>query len=287
MIGGSSICTLNVVQSNRLNLPNNWKVSLLRHRWWQQLRIDFKPGCVETGTNALVTLGWYLRFEQDSKVMKVLSINVSLPREVTGQGKTFSTGIFKIPVEGRIKVHSLGLEGDGQADLENHGGIHKAVYSYPFEHYEYWAGELGRNDFSFGQFGENLTISGWLEDGVHIGDMFRIGEVLLEISQPRVPCYKLAVKMNLPEFPKHFAASGRIGFYLRVLAPGEIGAGDAMERVKIDSRGVTVREMMDVMYFKRHNEEIMRKAITIPALTPSWRDELKQRLGMEAVTNQS
>ena len=224
---------------------------------------------------------------QNQEAMKLLSINVSLPKEVTGQGKTYSTGIYKVPVEERVKVHSLGLEGDGQADMENHGGIHKAVYGYPFEHYGYWSTQLGRNDFTFGQFGENLTVQGWLEDDVHIGDMFRIGEVVLEITQPRVPCYKLAVKMGLPEFPKLFATSGRIGFYMRVLAAGEIGVGDAMERMKVDARGVTVRQMMEVMYFKKHHEELMRRAISIPALTPSWREELKQRLGMAVVVDES
>lgn len=219
--------------------------------------------------------------------MKLLSINISLPKEVTGQGRTFSTGIFKTPVAERVKVHSLGLEGDGQADLENHGGIHKAVYGYPFEHYEYWSAQLGRNDFGFGQFGENLTVQGWLEDEVHIGDMFRIGEVAMEITQPRVPCYKLAVKLGLPEFPKLFAASGRIGFYMRVLATGEIGAGDIMERVKVDSRGVTVRELMDVMYFKKNNLDVMSRAVQIPALTPSWREDLKRRLGCNGTDGQS
>jgi MOSC domain-containing protein YiiM len=210
---------------------------------------------------------------------KLISVNVSLPKQLSVGGKVILTGIFKNPASGRIPVHTLGLAGDGQADLENHGGIYKAVYSYPAEHYPYWAQELGRNDFSFGQFGENLTVEGWLEDQVYIGDVFRIGGVLLEVTQPRVPCFKLAAKMNMPTFPKLFAKSGRIGFYHRVLAKGDVAVGDAMKRVKTDTHGVTVREIMDVMYFQRDNVELMERAIAIPALSPGWREEFSERLG--------
>ena len=146
--------------------------------------------------------------------MKLLAVSVSPPRTVPMAGRAVATGIFKEPVSGRVRVGALGLAGDGQADLENHGGIYKAVYSYPFEHYDYWARELDRRDFSFGQFGENLTVEGMAEEEVYIGDRFRFGEVLLEVTQPRVPCFKLAHKMRMPQFPKLFAASGRTGFYL-------------------------------------------------------------------------
>jgi MOSC domain-containing protein YiiM len=210
--------------------------------------------------------------------MKLVSVNVSAPRPISYNGKTVMTGIFKEPVTGRVKLHTLGLAGDGQADQENHGGIYKAVYSYPVEHYDYWSRELGRNDFVFGQFGENLTIAGLTEEQVNVGDMFRVGTALLEVTQPRVPCFKLAHKMNLPDFPKRFTQSGRIGFYQRVLVAGEIGAGDTIERVKTDPRGVTVREMMRLMHIDRQDFQLMEKAVGIPALTPSWRDELKERL---------
>jgi MOSC domain-containing protein YiiM len=210
--------------------------------------------------------------------MKLISVNISLPRTVSVAGKDTSTAIFKEPVHGRIQVRTLSLEGDGQADLENHGGIYKAVYSYPFEHYDNWAQQLNRRNFVFGQFGENLTVEGLTEEQVHIGDVFRIGEVLLEVTQPRVPCFKLAHKMQLPQFPKLFAASGRVGYYQRVLAEGEIGAGDTIERVKAESGGMTVRALMELMYFDRTNVASMEKAIAIPALTPSWREELQDRL---------
>ena len=210
--------------------------------------------------------------------MKLVSVNVSAPRPISYDGKTVMTGIFKEPVAGRVKLHTLGLDGDAQADLECHGGIYKAVYTYPFEHYDYWARELGRNDFAFGQFGENLTVAGFSEDDVHVGDMFRVGDALLEVTQPRVPCFKLAYKLGVPDFPKRFTHSGRTGFYQRVLAEGEVGAGDAIERVKTDPRGVTVRDMMRIMHIDREDFSLMEKAVGIPALTPSWREELKARL---------
>ena len=210
--------------------------------------------------------------------MRLLSVNIGLPRTFVHDGKTVATGIFKEPVAGRLKLHSLGVAGDSQSDLKVHGGIYKAVYSYPVEHYAYWSRELGRNDFTFGQFGENLTISGFTEDDVHIGDMFRIGTALLEVTQPRVPCFKLAFKMNAPDFINRFTASGRTGFYQRVLAEGEIGAGDTIERVKTDPRRVTVREMMRLMHIDREDFPMIEKAVGIPALTPGWREELKERL---------
>lgn len=210
--------------------------------------------------------------------MKLLSINLAEPRAIPHAGQQVMTGIYKQPVKGKVKVGTLGLTGDMQADLAAHGGIYKAVYSYPFEHYEYWSLELGRNDFTFGQFGENLTITGWTEDLVNIGDVFRIGTTLLEVTQPRVPCFKLAHKMNLPGFIKMFTHSGRTGFYHRVLAEGEMTEGDAVERVKTDPHGVTVREMMRIMHIDRDDFTAMKKAITVPALTPSWREELEERL---------
>src|SRR5215204_7170573 len=158
--------------------------------------------------------------------MKLLSVNVSPPAEVVHGGKTVTTGIFKEPVDGRVMLRTLNLDGDGQADLIGHGGIHKAAYAYSVENYEYWKRELGRTDFTFGQFGENFTVEGMLEDAVHIGDVFRVGDALVEVTQPRVPCYKLGLKMGLKGFEKKFLASCLVGFYLRVLEEGEVGVGD-------------------------------------------------------------
>ncbi len=144
--------------------------------------------------------------------MKLLSVNIGMPRTIIHDGAPVMTGIYKEPIAGRVKISTLGIAGDSQADLRNHGGIYKAVYGYPVEHYDYWSRELGRNDFVPGQFGENLTTSGFTEDDVHIGDMFRIGTALLEVTQPRVPCFKLAHKMNVPDFVKRFTVSGRTRF---------------------------------------------------------------------------
>ena len=159
-------------------------------------------------------------------MMKLLSVNVSLPREVPYKGKTVRTGIFKEAAQGRVKLGGLNLEGDGQADLVGHGGIYKAVHVYSIENYDYWKRELGRDDFSYGQFGENFTVEGMPDDKVNVGDVFRVGTALVEVTQPRVPCFKLAMKMEMPNFLKVLMPSERVGFYLRVLEEGEVGAGD-------------------------------------------------------------
>jgi MOSC domain-containing protein YiiM len=171
--------------------------------------------------------------------MKVLSVNVSPPAEVVHGGKT---GIFKEPVDSRVTLRTLNLDGDGQADLEGYGGICRAAYVYSIENYDHWKRELGRTDFAFGQFGENFTVEGMLEDRIHVGDVFRVGGALVEVTQPRVPCYKLGIKMGFPRFVKKFLASCRVGFYLRVLEEGEVGAGDVLDRVRTDPERMTVRE---------------------------------------------
>ena len=161
--------------------------------------------------------------------MKLLSVNVSLPEEVAYKGKTVTTGIFKEPVRARVKVNTLNIEGDGQADLIGHGGEFRAVYVYSFDNYAYWERKLGRTDFKFGQFGENFTVEGMLDEDIHVGDRFRVGTALFEVTQPRVPCYKLAIKMGVEGFYSRILESGRLGFYFRVLEEGEIGAGDAIK----------------------------------------------------------
>jgi MOSC domain-containing protein YiiM len=159
--------------------------------------------------------------------VKLLSVNVSLPKEVPYNDQTITTGIFKEPVGGRVTVRSINVDGDGQADRKVHGGRDMAVYAYPIEHYKFWEKALGRDGFPFGQFGENLTVEGLAEEQVRVGDVFRVGGALLQVTQPRIPCYKLALRMGEGlDFPKRFQESGRLGFYLRVLEEGEIGAID-------------------------------------------------------------
>jgi MOSC domain-containing protein YiiM len=214
--------------------------------------------------------------------MKLLSVNVSRPREVAHRSETVTTGIFKEPAEGRVMLGTLNLDGDGQADLVGHGGIYKAAYAYSVENYEYWKRELRREDLAFGQFGENFTVEGMPEDEVHIGDVFRVGGALVEVTQPRVPCYKLALKMGLKGFEKRFLATCRVGFYLRVLEEGEVGAGDGVDRVRIDPERITVREMCHLLYFDPENLEGARKALRIRALSPGWRQSFEQRLAKTA-----
>jgi MOSC domain-containing protein YiiM len=211
--------------------------------------------------------------------MKLLSVNVSKPREVPYRGRIVMTGIFKTAVSGRIMLRKMNLDGDGQADLTVHGGIYKAVYVYSSGHYDFWKAELGRDDFTWGQFGENFTVEGMLEDEVHIGDRFGVGGARVEVTQPRVPCFKFALKMGLPDFPKRFMASGRCGFYLRVLQEGEVGAGDRIERLSIDPARLTIRQTLTLAFFDKKNLEGARKAFGVAALSPEWKTLFEKILG--------
>jgi MOSC domain-containing protein YiiM len=209
--------------------------------------------------------------------MRLLSVNVSLPKDVPYRGQTVSTGIFKEHVDGRVMLRMLNLEGDRQADRTVHGGINKAVYAYPYEHYEYWSRELGRTDFAYGQFGENFTVSGMMEDAVRIGDVFRVGSALVEVTQPRSPCYKLGIRMGMESFPKTFLSSGRTGFYMKVLVEGDVGAGDMFERAAGDDDGLSVQDIWRLAVQDRQNLEGARKALRLSTLAPEWRSRLEKR----------
>ena len=210
--------------------------------------------------------------------MKILSVNVSLPKEVPHRGRTVTTGIFKEPVNGRVMLRTLNLDGDGQADLRGHGGIYKAAYAYSIENHEYWQRDLGRDDFGHGQFGENFTVEGMTDDVVHVGDVFKVGGALVEVSQPRVPCFKLSIKMGIEGFERRFLESLRVGFYLRVLEEGEVGAGDAFELLRADPERMTVRELNNLGYFETDNLQEVRRALRIQALSVGWRTWLEKRL---------
>lgn len=216
--------------------------------------------------------------------MKLLSVNVARPREISyvdrrGREKTTNTGIFKEPVSGRVMLQTLNLDGDGQADLNAHGGTYKAVYAYAVENYRYWADELGRTDFAAaGQFGENFTVEGMSDDQISIGDVFRVGDALVEVAQPRVPCFKLGIRMGIPDFQKQFAQSCRVGFYLRVVEEGEVGAGDSFARVREAPVRMTVRDLMHLLYFEPENVQDARKALEIEALSPGWRQSFSDRV---------
>jgi MOSC domain-containing protein YiiM len=215
--------------------------------------------------------------------MRVISVNISLPKPVEFRGQTVSTSIFKEPVGSRILVRRLSLEGDWQADLRYHGGHNKAVYAYPYEHYAWWSRELSRDDLRPGQFGENLTLDGLTEDTVRLGDIYRVGTALLQATQPRYPCFKLGIKMGDPRFPKRFLATGRTGFYLRVTQEGEVGAGDAVELVE-KSDSLTIRELWHLVLVDKGNIEGARRALLCPTLAPEWREPLEERLNQAAST---
>jgi ferredoxin-NADP reductase/MOSC domain-containing protein YiiM len=211
--------------------------------------------------------------------MKLLSVNVSLPKEVPHQGATITTGIFKEPVVGRVRARMLNLDGDGQADRKVHGGRDMAVYAYPVEHYPYWQAALQRAPFPFGQFGENLTLQGLTEEQVCVGDRFRVGGALLQVTQPRIPCYKLALRMDTgPDFLRRFLDSGRLGFYLRVIEEGEIGAGDTIERVDSDPRSVTIAEFIHAYRSGRRDPHGLRRVLASRDLGDAWRLHLEKQL---------
>jgi ferredoxin-NADP reductase/MOSC domain-containing protein YiiM len=211
--------------------------------------------------------------------MQVLSVNVGLPREVVYQGRIVKTGIFKEAVRTRVRACTLGLEGDGQADLTVHGGSDMAVYAYPRQHYGFWEAELGRRDLPFGQFGENLTIEGLSEEATRVGDRFRIGTTLLQVTQPRIPCYKLAIRMAQPsDFPRRFQATGRLGFYFRICEQGDIGAGDAIELVDRDEASVTIAEFVDTYVDHMQEPGRLTRILASRDLSESWCGFLKKAL---------
>ena len=178
--------------------------------------------------------------------MRVVSLNVGLPREMEWQGRTVRTSIFKTPADRRLPVTTLNLEGDQQADLSVHGGVAKAVYAYPSEHYEYWRRELPQADLPWGVFGENLTAEGLLEEDVRIGDRLRVGSAEFVVTQPRMPCFKLGIRFGRPDILKRFLHSGRTGFYFAVVLEGEVGAGDSIELIAQADGGLTVADVVNL-----------------------------------------
>jgi MOSC domain-containing protein YiiM len=213
--------------------------------------------------------------------MKLVSVNAGLPREVTWHGRIVTTGIFKQPVEGRVALRKLNLNGDRQADLTVHGGQYKAVYCYPVEHYDYWRRELPGQQLPMGMFGENFTTEGLLEDSVHIGDQFSVGSAEVIATQPRLPCYKLGVKFQSDDMVKRFLASGRTGFYLAVTREGEVGAGDEIRVIARDSNGVPVSEIIRLYVAKRFGDDevnSVRRALRVAALPDSWKEYFLERL---------
>jgi MOSC domain-containing protein YiiM/ferredoxin-NADP reductase/ferredoxin len=202
---------------------------------------------------------------------RLLSVNVGLPRDVQWHGRTVHTGIWKEAVQGRRRVRRLNVEGDGQGDLGGHGGEQRAVFVYQIESYRYWEERLGRHDLVHGQFGENFTIEGLPDDEVCIGDRYKIGTALFEVTQPRVTCYRVGIRMDEPQMAAFLTSSGRPGFYLRVLEEGEVGAGDSILPIARGPERMTVAEVNALLYSSHHPRDQLERALRIPALSPGWR----------------
>jgi MOSC domain-containing protein YiiM len=213
--------------------------------------------------------------------MKLVSLNVGLPRDVLWHGRPVTTAIYKQPVEGRVRLRTLNLDGDRQADLTVHGGAQKAVYCYPVAHYDYWKKELPGRDLPFAIFGENFTTDGLLENSVHLGDRFSVGSSEVVVTQPRLPCYKLGVRFDSDDMVKRFLASGRSGFYLAVTREGEVGADDEIKLIARDPNAVPVSEITRLYIAKRFSHEdvaSLRRVLQVAALPASWKDYFRDRL---------
>lgn len=210
--------------------------------------------------------------------MKLVSVNVGLPRKVVWRGKAVMTSIWKEPVAGRIRVSKFNLDGDRQSDSEVHGGIAKAVYAYPGEHYPFWRGELPNADLPWGAFGENFTIEGLLEDQVRIGARIRAGSAEFVVTQPRMPCFKLGIRLGRPDVVKRFLRSGRTGFYLAVTREGEVAAGDPIECADSQEQGLTVADVANLYTADPADTELLRRASELPALPEGWKARFRERL---------
>ena len=210
--------------------------------------------------------------------MKIVAISVGRPREVQWRGRSVQTSIFKTPVPQRVHVTSDNIEGDQQSDLSVHGGLQKAVYAYPAEHYDFWRRELPDAKLPWGAFGENFTTQGLLEDDVWIGDRYRVGTAELVVTQPRMPCYKLAIRFGQTEMVKRFLESRRSGFYLAVEREGDVGTGDAIERLARSEPRLTVADVVALYAADSTNQPLLESASEHPSLPAAWRDYFRKRL---------
>jgi MOSC domain-containing protein YiiM len=210
--------------------------------------------------------------------MKLISVNVGLPRVVMSHGDPVSTGIFKEPVADRVMLRTLNLDGDRQADLSVHGGSSKAVYVYPSEHYDYWKHEFPEMKLPWGMFGENFTTAGLFESELNIGDEFRVGSAVVMVTEPRMPCYKLGIRFDRPDIVKRFLASERTGFYFAVLEEGEVGVGDPIELTERSKDSLKLSDITRLYTREKHNVGLLRRAIEVEALPESWRSYFQHRL---------
>ncbi|MEK6335466.1 MAG: MOSC domain-containing protein [Acidobacteriota bacterium] len=210
--------------------------------------------------------------------MKLVSLNIGLPRIVESNGEPVTTGIFKEPVPGKVMLRTLNLDGDRQADLSVHGGISKAVYAYPSEHYEFWRKELPDRELPYGMFGENFTTEGLTEDMVNVGDRFRVGQAEVMATEPRLPCYKLGIKFGRVDIIKRFLQSRRTGFYFAVMQEGDVEAGDAFELVSSDQQKITISDITRLYAFEKDDLETLRRVVRLEALSESWREHFQKQI---------
>src|SRR5207248_10263845 len=208
---------------------------------------------------------------ETAMMARLLSVNVGLPRDIAWKGRTVHTGIWNDPVPGRCRVGRLNLDGDAQGDLAGHGGEQRAVFVYQIESYRYWQEQLKRTDFVHGQFGQNFTIEGLPDDAGCLGDRYQIGGALFEVTQPRVTCYRVGIRMNEPQMPALLTSSGRPGFYFRVLQEGEVGAGDEIVKTAAANERMTVAEINALLYSPNHAPDRLERALALEALSPGWR----------------
>jgi MOSC domain-containing protein YiiM/ferredoxin-NADP reductase len=219
----------------------------------------------------------------DRQAGSLLSVNVGLPKDVAWHGRTVHTGVWKRPVPGPRQVRRLNIDGDGQGDLAGHGGEHRAVFVYQIESYRYWRQQLSRDDFEYGQFGENFTVQGLADDRVCIGDRYRIGGALFEVTQPRVTCYRVGIRMNDPQIPALLVSHRRPGFYFRVLREGAVQAGDKIVQVAAGPEAMTVAEVDALLYLPGHPRQGVERALRIPALADGWKASFQAILGQSEV----
>jgi ferredoxin-NADP reductase/MOSC domain-containing protein YiiM len=208
----------------------------------------------------------------------LLSVNVGLPKDVTWQGRTVHTGVWKDPVTGPRMVRRLNIDGDGQGDLAGHGGEQRAVFVYQIESYQYWQKQLSRDDFSYGQFGENFTIQGLADDEVCIGDRYQIGEAVFEVTQPRVTCFRVGIRMNDPQMPALLVSHHRPGFYFRVLTEGTVEAGQEIMKIASGPQSMTVAQTDALLYLPGHPRQQLLRALRIPALSGGWKTSFQEML---------
>jgi MOSC domain-containing protein YiiM len=206
---------------------------------------------------------------------RLLSVNVGLPRDIAWRGETVRTAVWKEPVQDRRTVRQLNIDGDQQGDLAGHGGVYRAVFVYQMDSYHYWERQLGRHDFVFGQFGENFTVDGLSDEEVCIGDHYRVGSALFEVTQPRVTCYRVGIRMNEPRMAALLVAHRRPGFYLRVLQEGEVGAGDEIVKIADGPEQITVAELNGMLYLAQRSRAQLERALRIPALSPGWQTSFR------------